>query len=259
MASMSPLQEFNQLEDTATIPPSLANQIMYMEHKHNEDLEPDLQVIQNSPEEEEHSADEDQPISDLLEHPTVNIMVGDPPLRLSETTEVVEREVVTEDVNNPTANDELGDHMISVSEAAISNNTEQQRPTVKRQESEHKSQSNHLGNLRWRLKSSGQRPLSDNLSPTRASMKSSSDHLSRKSIGLSTLVPAGERQAAINNQTACTVGEKVMVETRSGFKFGDVKFVGQTHFASGEWTGVALERPNGELVIEFGYILLLPY
>ena len=213
---------------------------MYMKHKHNEDLEPDLQEIQNSPEEEEHSTDEDQPISDPLEDPTFNIVVEDPPLRLSETTAVVEREVVTEDVNNPTVNDELGDHMISLSEAAIVNNTVQQRPTVKRQESEHKSQSNHLGNSRWRTKSSGQLPLSDNSSPTRESMKSSSDHLLINGISLSTVVTAEE------NQPACTVGEKVMIETPSGFKFGNIKFVGQTDFAADEWIGVALERPNGK-------------
>ena len=39
-----------------------------------------------------------------------------------------------------------------------------------------------------------------------------------------------------------------MVGTAGGFKFGKVKFVGSTEFAAGEWIGVALERPSGELL-----------
>ena len=38
-----------------------------------------------------------------------------------------------------------------------------------------------------------------------------------------------------------------MVDTQNSFKFGKVKFVGPTEFAAGEWIGVALERPTGEL------------
>ena len=45
-----------------------------------------------------------------------------------------------------------------------------------------------------------------------------------------------------------TIGEKVMINTPNGFKFGKVKFVGSTQFAAGEWIGVALERPAGELL-----------
>ena len=42
---------------------------------------------------------------------------------------------------------------------------------------------------------------------------------------------------------------QVMVEIANGFKIGVVKFIGETEFASGEWIGVALERPNGEPVL----------
>jgi dynactin complex subunit len=37
-----------------------------------------------------------------------------------------------------------------------------------------------------------------------------------------------------------------MVEVANGFKMGVVKFIGETEFQSGEWIGVALERPVGE-------------
>ena len=42
---------------------------------------------------------------------------------------------------------------------------------------------------------------------------------------------------------------QVMVEIANGFKIGVVKFIGETEFAPGEWIGVALERPNGELLL----------
>ena len=38
----------------------------------------------------------------------------------------------------------------------------------------------------------------------------------------------------------------MMVEVANGFKMGVVKFIGETEFQSGEWIGVALERPVGE-------------
>ena len=57
-----------------------------------------------------------------------------------------------------------------------------------------------------------------------------------------------ERHAAAVDQPPCTIGEKIMVETPNGFKFGKVKFIGPTEFAAGEWIGIALERPTGELL-----------
>ena len=65
---------------------------------------------------------------------------------------------------------------------------------------------------------------------------------------LSSLPTAEEQQTMAYDQSPCTVGEKVMVDTPNGFKFGKVKFVGSTEFAAGEWIGVALERPSGELL-----------
>ena len=41
---------------------------------------------------------------------------------------------------------------------------------------------------------------------------------------------------------------QVMVEVSNGFKIGTVKFIGETEFAPGEWIGVALDRPIGELM-----------
>ena len=64
---------------------------------------------------------------------------------------------------------------------------------------------------------------------------------------LSSLATAEERHTpTVTDQSPCSVGEKIMVDTPSGFKFGKVKFVGSTEFAAGEWIGIALERPNGE-------------
>ena len=79
---------------------------------------------------------------------------------------------------------------------------------------------------------------SDNESKSIASSNSS----------LSSLPTADDRQTVTSDQPPCTVGEKVMVDTPNGFKFGKVKFVGSTEFAAGEWIGVALERQSGELL-----------
>ena len=75
-----------------------------------------------------------------------------------------------------------------------------------------------------------------------------SDHDSRSvaSSNSSLTSLSEERHAA--DQPPCTVGEKIMVETPNGFKFGKVKFIGPTEFAAGEWIGIALERPTGELL-----------
>ena len=80
---------------------------------------------------------------------------------------------------------------------------------------------------------------SDNESKSVASSNSS----------LSSLPTVEERHTVTGDQPpCCTVGEKVMVDTPNGFKFGKVKFVGSTEFAAGEWIGVALERQSGELL-----------
>ena len=55
-----------------------------------------------------------------------------------------------------------------------------------------------------------------------------------------------------NDRPPCTIGEKVMVDTQTGLKFGKVKFIGSTEFAAGEWIGVALERPTGEFAMHEG-------
>ena len=75
-----------------------------------------------------------------------------------------------------------------------------------------------------------------------------------------------ERQAVANDQPPCTVGEKVMVDTPNGKKFAEVKFVGSTRFASGEWIGVAFQEPIGEYMLQnlvtvcyCHHILLSPY
>jgi len=56
-----------------------------------------------------------------------------------------------------------------------------------------------------------------------------------------------EHSVAPNDHPPCTLGEKIMVETSVGFKFGKVKFIGPTEFSAGEWIGIALERPLGKL------------
>ena len=307
-----------------------------MEHRHDDSPGPDLQVIQSSPEVVERSSssgtDEHQSITVPLQVPAINILVGSPPLRMSDTAAIVEGNEVIEDANNPSASgeDELAGDTISLTEATTITN-EQRKPTVKRQGSERKSRSARLGNSSRRARSADRSSSSNNSLPTRSSGKPSSEHLSRKSIDSSTaLLPSAKRSiardkspersmaanksslsnntttsdsdneqtpssvvpqkrldlesqsvvssksntslssqltaddrqavAVANNQPACTVGEKVMVETPNGFKFGNVKFVGPTEFAPGEWIGVALERPSGECIMGFGYFtLLLPY
>ena len=39
-----------------------------------------------------------------------------------------------------------------------------------------------------------------------------------------------------------------MVEIGGGFKMGVVKYIGGTEFASGEWIGVAFDKPFGKWV-----------
>ena len=127
--------------------------------------------------------------------------------------------------------------MIGLSEVNI---TEQQNNvqghSVKRQGSEHKSRPNHVGN-----------------NPKRRSK--SAERLPSSTSSLSSSVATAEA----NNQPPCTVGEKVMVDTPRGFKFGKVKFIGSTEFAAGEWIGVALERPNGKFVVCLYYHMCIYY
>ncbi|XP_019855139.1 PREDICTED: kinesin-like protein KIF13B [Amphimedon queenslandica] len=40
--------------------------------------------------------------------------------------------------------------------------------------------------------------------------------------------------------------EKVMVEASGTFKMGTIKFIGKTKFASGEWIGIELDKPQGK-------------
>ena len=150
-------------------------------------------------------------------------------------------------------------------------------------------QDSHLGNLRQRSKSTEHLPF-----PKRPSVKVSSEHLSRKNTDPSTAMkyrrnkPTEKRnvianqtvhnnnatsldfeddqktpsEATANDQPPCALGEYVVVETKNnGSQFGNVEFVGQTYFASGEWIGVALEQPKGEYLMGLvtSYVLLLPY
>ena len=71
---------------------------------------------------------------------------------------------------------------------------------------------------------------------------------SRSSASSIASVPTTEEHVvAPSDHPPCTLGEKIMVETSVGFKFGKVKFIGPTEFSAGEWIGIALERPLGEL------------
>ena len=52
---------------------------------------------------------------------------------------------------------------------------------------------------------------------------------------------------------------QVMVEVSNGFKIGTVKFIGETEFAPGEWIGVALDRPIGELTQSHTWLIITLY
>ena len=279
------LQNSNQSEDTVATPPpqeEFPNQTaLYLEHIN---VGPDPRVIQDSPEEHSSSSStgEHQPISTSLDILAINVTIGTPPL---ETAAIVEQNEVTED--RPSDNElPLDDHVISLAEVT-SNNTaaEEQSHTVKRQGSERQSRSNRTGrDTRRRAKSSER--SSDRSAKTRTSNNTpSSERLSRRSIDVSSFLteqsakqittrgksPEWRNKSPVNNSTisetvssdsedeqtvlvahkksSCSVGEKVMVDTPNGFKFGKVKFIGPTVFAAGEWIGVALERPTGKFAM----------
>ena len=112
----------------------------------------------------------------------------------------------------------------------------------------------------WRNRTADKPPLSNDMSSDSDNASSLVPHKSAasslKSFASSLSAVA---TAEANNQPSCTVGEKVMVDTPSGFKFGKVKFVGSTEFAAGEWIGVALERPNGKFVVCLHYHMYVYY
>ena len=64
---------------------------------------------------------------------------------------------------------------------------------------------------------------------------------------IASLPTTEELVVAPSDHPTCTLGEKIMVETSVGFKFGKVKFIGPTEFSAGECIGIALERPLGKL------------
>ena len=64
---------------------------------------------------------------------------------------------------------------------------------------------------------------------------------------IASLPTTEEHVVAPSDHPPCTLGEKIMVETSVGFKFGKVKFIGPTEFSAGECIGIALERPLGKL------------
>ena len=57
-------------------------------------------------------------------------------------------------------------------------------------------------------------------------------------------VPSNKCEVESKSLTSspCTIGEKVEVTTADGVKFGgEVRFIGTTKFAAGEWIGIELE------------------
>ena len=82
--------------------------------------------------------------------------------------------------------------------------------------------------------------------PENESVSLTSSRSSTCSMSSST---AAEERQPVSDQPPCVVGEQVMVDTPNGFKFGKVKFIGSTEFATGEWIGIALERQSGECFV----------
>ena len=70
-----------------------------------------------------------------------------------------------------------------------------------------------------------------------------------------------ERSSLLNKQSPFLKGQRVIVDTMNGKKSGEIKFIGSTEFAEGEWIGVALDEPTGEfaMVLISYSMLLLPY
>ena len=70
-----------------------------------------------------------------------------------------------------------------------------------------------------------------------------------------------EGSSLLNKQSPFLKGQRVIVDTMSGKKSGEIKFIGSTEFAKGKWIGIALDEPTGEfaMVLLSYSMLLLPY
>ena len=85
------------------------------------------------------------------------------------------------------------------------------------------------------------------LSPTHKDETPSLNSSPSSTSSLASVPTAEEHVVTPDDHPPCTLGEKVMVETSLGYKFGKVKFIGPTEFSAGEWIGVALDRPQGKI------------
>jgi len=192
-------QESDQSKDTvtATTPPpqeEFPSLTVYAEG-----LGPDAQVVQGSPEVEEHSSisvtEQQQAIATPLDIPAINVVAGTPPLSILETARVMEQNELANATNDLT--DENDDEVvlasnISLTEVASSDNKDDrpnspQRHTVRRQGSERKGRSRHARDDIVRRRSmSSERPTS---SSTKSNAPSS-ERLSRRSIDVSSFSSA---------------------------------------------------------------------
>ena len=199
------------------------------------------------------------------EHRSNNALLNIPPtaLLIHDAAGIVEQNKTTEDITlSDNDNDDellLDGNAISLADVSRVKTEDQQHHNVKRQGSAHRSKSScPESGSRQRTKSLDRPSSSDNSVKRRMPKSTSSARLSRKSIDHESRLVASsnsslssmpeEQFTAAVDQPPCTVGEKIMVDTPNGFKFGKVKFIGPTEFAAGEWIGIALERPTGELL-----------
>ena len=92
----------------------------------------------------------------------------------------------------------------------------------------------------------------ERLEQSRASIISQNEQTSSSLVLHKKLEMESRSAANTMNQPPFAIGEYVVVKTRKGFQFGNIKFIGQTEFAPGVWVGIALERPAGEFLLRFG-------
>ncbi|XP_030564896.1 restin homolog isoform X10 [Drosophila novamexicana] len=94
-------------------------------------------------------------------------------------------------------------------------------------------------------------PSSDweRFSPGRGSVKSRSDNGRRTSYDYY-LEATGRRRSSDHNSTVLTanteqfiIGQRVWV---GGLRSGQIAYIGETHFAPGDWAGIVLDEPNGK-------------